>query len=258
MKDIIEQFINQLGEDQKLSNNTKFAYKSDLNDLIDYVVLNNSQIADLNHTWVKDYLKHLEEINKERNSFNRRASTFRLFLRFLYKNKLAPTNYSLIVDNQSPFFKTKENEDDLQEIKKIIEETKLQIEHKLIILFISRLGLTATQIASLNTFQVDFETKSIELSDTEKFILPYEIFTLLREYLINTRQNVFGSSEHLNLFLNEKGKPYTDSDIYRLIKNLSDEVSPDKRISTRSLKKLSEKRFDVMAIQKELFGTFNS
>ena len=133
MKEIIEQFIAQIEEDQKFSLNTKNAYKSDLKELIDYVTSKNAQISDLNQSWIRDYLKNLEETNKERNSFNRRASTFRIFLRFLYKNKMAPTNYSLIVTNQVTFFKTEEDTE-LSEMKKIIEDTKLTPTQRLILL----------------------------------------------------------------------------------------------------------------------------
>src|SRR3989338_7344422 len=127
MREIVEQFMEQIEDDQKLSSNTKSAYKSDLNDLINYILKTKSLINDIDHNWVKNYLKNLEETNKERNSYNRRASTFRSFLKFLYRNKMAPTNYSLIVDNQSIFFKTQEEEPPLEEIKNIINDNKLKI-----------------------------------------------------------------------------------------------------------------------------------
>lgn len=253
MKEIIEQFINQIEEDQKLSSNTKSAYKSDLTELINYVVSKNAQLSNLDQTWIRDYLKHLEETNKERNSFNRRASTFRIFLRFLYKNKMAPTNYSLIVTNQTTFFKTEEDIE-LSEMKQIIEDTKLTLTQRLILLMIGRLGLDGTQISSLLTFQVDFENKLITLSDTEKIELPLEVFSLLREYLLDLRQTLPGAQEHLNLFLTEKGKPMTDADIYKLIKSLRENLGLEGKLTTRNLKKLSENKIDVLSMQREIFN----
>ena len=256
MKEIIEQFINQIEEEQKLSSNTKNAYKSDLKEFIDYVVSKNAQLSDINQTWVRDYLKNLEETNTERNSFNRRASTFRLFLRFLYKNKMAPTNYSLIVTNQATFFKTQEDTG-LSEMKKIIEDTKLTTTQRLILLMLGRLGLNGTQISSLRTFQVDFENKLITLSDTEKIELPFEIFSLLREYLLDVRGNLPGAGEHLNLFLNENGKPMTETDIYKMIKTLRENMGLEGKLTTRNLKKLSENKIDVLSMQKEVFNVIS-
>ena len=253
MKEIIEQFINQIEEDQKLSSNTKSAYKSDLNELIEYSTSKNAQLSDLNQTWVRDYLKHLEEINQERNSYNRRASTFRLFLRFLYKNKMAPTNYSLIVSNQATFFKTQEDTEP-SEMKKIIEDTRLTALQRLILLMLGRLGLNGTQIAELKTFQVDFENKLITLSDTEKIELPLEVFSLLREYLLDIRETIPGAGEHLNLFLNENGKPMTETDIYKMIKTLRESLGLEGKLTTRSLKKLSENKIDVLTMQREVLG----
>jgi len=250
--EIIEQFINQIEQDQKLSLNTKIAYKGDLKDLLDYVTNSNAQITDVNQTWVKDYLKYLEETNKERNSFNRRASTFRIFLRFLYKNKLAPTNYSLIVNNLTTFDKTRDKLE-IEDIKKITKETKLQLDQRLILLMIGKLGLTATQIASLNTHQIDFENKSIILSDTEKIELPYEIFILLREYLIEARAKLPGATDNLSLLLNNQGSPITELDIYKLIKTLSEELSLQGKLTTRNLKKSLENKNDILSMQREVF-----
>ena len=253
MKEIIEQFINQIEEDQKLSSNTKSAYKSDLKELLDYATSKNAQLSDLDQSWVRDYLKHLEGRNKERNSYNRRASTFRLFLRFLYKNKMAPTNYSLIVNNQATFFKTQEDSEP-SEMKKIIEDSKLTTPQRLILLMLGRLGLSGTQISSLRTFQVDFENKLITLSDTEKIELPFEVFSLLREYLLDLRETLPGSNEHLNLFLNENGRPMNESDIYKLIKSLRESLGLEGKLTTRSLKKLSENKIDVLSMQREVLN----
>lgn len=253
MQEIIKQFISQIEEDRNLSTNTKASYKSDLNDLLGYVINTNSEPSSVNQEWVRNYLKHLEETNKERNSYNRRASTFRIFLRFLYKNNLSPTNYALIVDNQPTFVKTQEDEIESTCIKQMIEGTNLRIDQRLILLLIGRFGLTGTQIASLSTFQVDFENRAICLSDTEKVILPIEIFVILREYLLEVRANLSGANENLSLFLNEKGNSITEIDIYKLIKTLSEELGLQGKLTTRNLKKSLEAKNDILSMQREIF-----
>ncbi len=258
MFELIEQFINQIEEDQNFSQNTKTAYKGDLKDLCNYITTTNTQLGNINHTWVKDYLKYLVEHNKERNSFNRRASTLRIFLRYLYKNRLVPTNYSLIVDNQTVLIKTNEHALEINEIKNIIENQDLKIDQRLILLMIGKLGLTATQIESLNIHQVDFENKTISLSDTEKLILKDDIFILFRDYLLNYRANLPNANEHLSLFINEKGGALAETDIYKLIKKLSEEHGLKGKLTTRNLKKLSEDRLDVLLMQKELFDVTQS
>src|SRR3989338_6192148 len=197
MREIVEQFMEQIEDDQKLSSNTKSAYKSDLNDLINYILKTKSLINDIDHNWVKNYLKNLEETNKERNSYNRRASTFRSFLKFLYRNKMAPTNYSLIVDNQTSLYKSKEDELQSEDIKKIIDDTKLKADQRLILLMIGRLNLTGTQIVSLNTFQVDFENKLINISDTEKIELPSHIFFLYPHFAVHLLYSYKARSDYL-------------------------------------------------------------
>lgn len=257
MKNIIQQFISQIEEDQSLLPNTKTSYKSDLKELLEYSVAANTQPHDINQEWVRNYLRHLESTNKERNSFNRRASTFRIFLRFLYKNKLAPTNYSLIVSNLTTFEKTQNNELETEDIRKIIEDTKLKPEQKLILQLIGKIGLTATQIVSLNTFQVDFENKLISLSDSERIYLPQEVFISLREYLLEVRSNIPEASESLSLFLNESGKPLTEADIYKMIKKISEDLSLQGKFTTRSLKKSAENKIDILSMQKEVFGVIS-
>ena len=253
MQAIIEQLINQIDKDQRFLPNTKIGYKSDLKDLLQYVLETNAQISDVNKDWVKKYLQHLEETNKEKTSFNRRASTFRLFLRFLYNNKLAPTNYSLIVSSQSGFIKSKE-EFETEDLRKIIEDTKLNTAQRLILLMIGKLGLSGTQITALNTIQVDFENKALNVSDTERIYLPHEIFSILRNYLLEVRQNLPGAKENLSLFLNEDGRVLSEQDIYRLIKRLSTDLKLEGRLTTRSFKKSLENKVDILAMQKEVFN----
>lgn len=257
MHEIITQFIDQIEQDQKLSSNTKSAYRSDLNDLIEFVESTNSQTTDVNQAWVKNYLKHLEETNRERNSYNRRASTFRIFLRFLYKNNFAPTNYSLIVNSLTIFPKTREGDLEIDDIKKIIEDTKLKPDQRLILLMIGKLGLTGTQIASLNTYQVDFENKLINLSDTEKIELPFEIFVILREYLLEVRSKLPNATEHLSLFLSEKGSPVTELEIYKLIKKASEGLSTQGKLTARNLKKSLESKNDILSMQQEVFSVIS-
>ena len=253
MKNLIEQFILQIEEDQNFSLNTKSSYKSDLNELLEYVIGNNSEIKGVNQNWVKNYLKYLEENVKEKNSFNRKASTFRIFLRFLYRNKLIPANYSLIVNNRSTFYKTKELNLEVETINNILDESKLLLYQKLILFFIGKLGLTGTQIASLNTHQVSFENKIISLSDSEKIELPHKIFILLREYLLEERQKLPNANDKTNLFLNENGKPVLENDIYKLIKELSIKFSLQGKLTTRSLKRSLDKN-DILSMQREVFS----
>ncbi len=254
MLEVIEQFINQIEEDQNFSTNTKFAYRGDLRDLSNYIARTNAQLKDINHLWVKEYLKYLEETNKERNSFNRRASTLRMFLKYLYKNRLAPTNYSLIVDNQTALIKTQEYTLEDEEMKKIFDIPNLKIDQKLIILLISKLGLSATQLESLNIHQIDFENKTINISDTEKIKLSEEVFFVLREYVLNIRTQFIESNEYLNLLLNASGKPITEADVYKLIKNLSSELGLEGKLTTRTLKKLAVKKIDLFSMQKEVLS----
>jgi len=252
MQDIIQQLIKQVEENQRLSNNTKQAYKGDLLELLEYIQETNTVISDINQTWTKSYLKHLEKTNKERNSYNRRASTFRTFLKFLYKNKLAPTNYSLIVNNLTTFTRSSADNLEPEDIQKIIGSTKLNKKDKLILLFIGKLGLTATQIAEIKTFQVDFEKKVISLSDNEKIYLPNEIFNELRDYMVNQRANEVDNNT-LSLFLNESNEPVTELDIYKLIRNLSADLKLDKKLTARNLKRSFDNRIDVLSMQREIF-----
>lgn len=254
MKEIILQFIEQIEQDQKFSTNTKIAYRSDLTEFLEYVERTNTKINTINHIWVKNYIKHLGETNKERNSFNRRASTFRLFLRFLYKNKLAPTNYSLIVNNLSVFYKNYDDVLKKEDIKKIIEETKLKDGQRLILFLIGRLGLSATQIAEIKTYEIDFENKIINMSDTEKIYLPNEIFILLRDYVIKTRAAHQTHNDNLSLFLNEKGEAISETDIYKLIKKLSGDLKLEGKLNTRTLKNSFENKIDVLSVQRQVLS----
>lgn len=258
MNGLIQQLITQIEEDQAFSPNTKSSYKSDLNELLNYITKTGTKLQDINQHWVKNYLNHLEETNKERNSYNRRSATFRIFLRFLYKLKLLPANYSLIVNNRSITHRHIGSESEENDLRKIINETRLRIDHRLILLFIGKLGLSGTQLALLCTHQVDFENKAINVSDTEKVYLPDNIFVLLREYLLEYRSSLPNANLQLNLFLDENGNPINETEIYKLIKKLSTGFSLDGKLTTRTLKKLSQPKGDILSMQTEVLKVIKS
>lgn len=260
VKEIIEQFINQIEQDQKFSENTKSAYRSDLNELIEYITQNNSLIKDIDLNWVKNYFKHLEDTNVEKNSLNRRASTFRLFLKFLYLNKLAPTNYSLIINNSSTHKKFLSDSDEqiLLEIKNLIEGDKLPIEQKLILLMIGRLGISGTDLILIQTHQVDFENRQIKFSESDYISIEDNLFKILRDYLLNHRNIYPDSGKHLCLFFNDEGNPLTENDVYKLIKKISIENGFEGKLTTRNLKKIYDYKKDILSIQKEVLGVISS
>lgn len=258
MQDIIKQLIYQIEKDGKLTPNTKASYKSDLNELLDYSLNKKSKVQDINQAWVKEYLKHLEDTNREKNSYNRRASTFRTFLKHLYLNKLAPTNYALIVNNATTFNTKKDHELKNQNINEIIENAELTKEQKIILYLICETGLSATQIVTLNTYQVDFENKSINISDREKVILSEKLFNELRDYLLNVRCNLIGADKILSLFLDELGLAYTEDDIYKLVKKLSTDLNLEGKFTTRNLKNTLSSKKDFLSMQEEVLSVISS
>lgn len=251
MQDIIQQLIHQIENNSKYTHSTKACYKSDLNELLEYVKRLDCSIRDINRDWIKSYLTYLEELHKERNSFNRKASTFRLFLKYLYLNKLTPSNFSLIVYTLGNIEKLNEDSLSQEEIIQIIENANLPLDHKLILVLLNKSGLDATEIVSLNSHQIDFENKCILLSDSEKVFLDFETFNLLRDYLINVRPKKEGADKFLKIFLNTAGRPLGETDIYTIVKDLSTSLNLEGKLTTRTIKKSRNQKRDILSIQKD-------
>lgn len=78
MNDYIEDYINYVYIEKKLSNNTKMAYERDLKAFASY--LNNKNIENITANDIKDYIGYLNNIKEKDKSIARKIVSIRTFL----------------------------------------------------------------------------------------------------------------------------------------------------------------------------------
>ena len=91
--DILLLFDEMLLVEKQLSNNTRRAYKSDINSYIKFIHSKyNLSILDVDSRNLTGWLRSLSKKSISRNSYLRKISSIKEFYHFLYSDKLAKFN----------------------------------------------------------------------------------------------------------------------------------------------------------------------
>ena len=91
--DILLLFDEMLLAEKQLSNNTRRAYKSDINSYIKFIHAKyNLSILDVDSKNLTSWLRSLSKNSISRNSYLRKISSIKEFYRFLYSDELVKFN----------------------------------------------------------------------------------------------------------------------------------------------------------------------
>ena len=91
--DILDLFDEMLLVEKQLSNNTRRAYKSDINLYIEFIHTKyNLSILDVDNKNLTSWFRCLSKESISRNSYLRKISSIKEFYRFLYSDELIKFN----------------------------------------------------------------------------------------------------------------------------------------------------------------------
>ncbi|WP_407931039.1 site-specific integrase, partial [Ignavibacterium album] len=97
---VIEQFLSQLSNIRRYSDNTIKAYRIDLSEFGNFCVNNSKQdISDITEKFLKKYLINLTERELDKTSISRKLSAIRSLFRFAFRNELIATNPASALPN---------------------------------------------------------------------------------------------------------------------------------------------------------------
>ncbi len=87
MEKQINNFLEFIKEDKKLSENTLQSYRRDLVQFEDYVNSNKLNFLKATEEDMKKYFSHLQEVGKKTSTISRNIASIRSFYQFLVRNK---------------------------------------------------------------------------------------------------------------------------------------------------------------------------
>jgi site-specific recombinase XerD len=89
---LVERYLSYMEGPRRASPHTVAAYRSDLEDLLEFCHRMSKALADVDHKTLRSYLAHLDTRGLARATIKRRASVVRRFYRFCQREGLVETN----------------------------------------------------------------------------------------------------------------------------------------------------------------------
>lgn len=242
MQEYIDDFINYLTLERKLSNNTIESYSFDLMKFNDY--FKNSNIKRINEDDITSYLEYLNKEEKlSERSIERHLTTIRSFYKYLIKNDFIKIDITKNIDNLK-LGKYLPNTLSLEEIDKLMDislNTPFDFRTKAMLELMYGSGLRISELVKLKLSDIDLYNNTILIhgKGNKERIVPLGEYA--KEYLekyLDVRYQLLKkkNGNYEELFLNNHGKPITRNGFNFLLNNILKEKGINKEITPHTLR----------------------
>lgn len=260
MEKQINNFLEFLKEDKKLSENTLLSYERDVVQYQKYLEENKINHIKCTEENIKEYLKYLEEIGKKSSTVSRSLASIRSFYQYLLrlkKVKKDPTEgiESPKIEKKAPSILSS------QEVELLLEQPKnvdlKGIRDKAMLEFAYATGMRVTEIISLNIEDVNLEEGIVTCRNVGKQRnIPLGTLSLkaLEDYIKNARPIIIKDDTIKALFVNTNGKRLTRQGFWKIVKYYKEQAHISKEITPHVLRHsfathLLQNGADLKAIQ---------
>lgn len=236
----IEEYLDYIKYERKLSNETIKNYKYDLDKFI--VFLKNKKIHSFKDVSLKDiesYLKNISDMNPR--SISRNITSINNLFIFLLKNKKIKTNPCEFIDRPKLAKKLPDtlSFDEVSKILDIPLKTKFDYRNKAMLEILYGSGLRISELISLTLRDIDLENDIIRCigKGSKERIVPindYEMY-FLKEYM-EKRELFLVNGNNDYLFLNNHGKKMTRQGFLKNLKKILQEKGINKNVTPHTLR----------------------
>lgn len=242
MEDLLDDYINYVLFERRLSKNTAQSYKNDLKKFSLFLKEKKiNSFKDVSKKDITDYLEYLNKHNFSSASLARKLTTIKNFYTYLTKIELIDENISEGIERPKlrkklPQVLTIEEVDRLLDINL---NTPFDYRNKAMLELLYGTGLRITELLDLKLNDVDFSNCVIRClgKGSKERIVPigeYVIFYLrsyleYRDYFLKKKKNDF-------LFLNSRGDRLSRFSFFKILKQLLIKQHINKDISPHSLR----------------------
>lgn len=242
MEKQINNFLEFIKEDKKLSENTLQSYRRDIMQFENYVNSNKLNYLKVTEENMKEYFSHLQEIGKKTSTISRNIASIRSFYQFLLRNKKMkkdPTEkiQSPKVDKKAPSILTS------QEIELLLEQPKnidlKGIRDKAMLEFAYATGMRVSEIITLNIEDVNLKDGLVTCrTGSRQRNIPLGSLSLkaLADYIENSRPILIKDENVKALFVNTNGRRLTRQGFWKIVKYYKEQAHITKDITPHVLR----------------------
>ncbi len=217
----VEWFLDYLKIEKGASLHTLEAYNRDLAEVIASIGDSLDQWEDLSHSHLQSFDLFLARV-PSRRSAQRKASSFRSFLKFLQKNNVhfavdLPSTGGFKIGKRLP---KAIDEQSIKDMLSLTEDSNVHLRNIVILELLYGAGLRVSELLSLDMTQVDLDSSAIRVigkrNKTRLIPLPSQTNSILNSYLKEVRPG-FIKGPTGSVFLSTRGRPLSRQAINSLV-----------------------------------------
>ena len=242
MKKDIEDFINYIIFEKRLSKNTSSAYNRDLNKYREF--LNSRNIYESKDISKSDIEKYIEELYKEHEeitSIARKLTTIKSFHNYMFQTKKIDINVAETIERPK-LRKKLPNVLSVEEVDKLLDiqgDSVFDYRNKSMLELMYASGLRVSELLDLKIGDIDILNCVVRVvgKGSKERIIPIGDYTIesLNKYL-DVRGSLLKNRTCEYLYLNKNGTRLSRFSFFKIIKKLLREKGINKDISPHTLR----------------------
>ena len=239
----IDDYLNYLLIEKKLSNNTIDSYKSDLKAFIEYLTKKGIHIPNrVEKSNIIDYITVLKGNNISSRTIARVITTLRGYYKYLMKEKIADSSPIEHID-MPKLKKALPKVLNINEVNKLLDikcKDAFDYRNKAMIEVLYATGLRVSELTNLQLHDINIENKVLRCigKGNKERIVPLGDYAInavneyIKEYRSSLQKGYFDDS----LFLNNHGKKITRQGFYKILKSLGKKANLQRKFSPHTLR----------------------
>ena len=243
---MIDKFIDYLRYERNRSELTVESYGRSLRDFETYFKNRDSQLSweSVDSDIIRDWMESMMDKGDMASTVNRCLSAVRSFYRFALSRGLVKQDPSHIVKGPKkqkmlPQYVRENEMDRLLDIPEMWGDAYKDIRARTIIILLYETGLRRSELTGLNDADVDFVSRQLKVTGkrNKQRVIPFgeEMTAELQHYIV-ARNAQFENRMEDALFLSDKGRRVTPSQVYVTVRKYLSKVTTMKKRSPHVLR----------------------
>ena len=240
MKEAIKDYVNYIYIEKKLSDNTKKAYEHDLILFSDYI--NNKNVNHITTNDIKNYIKHLHDLNEKDKSIARKIVSVRTFFDYLMKNHIITINPCEKIESpklRKSLPKTL-NKEEIDKLLSLRPNNAKEYRNKAMIELMYATGLRVSELVNLDVNDINLKDDYVRVfgkGKKERIVPLAEVTTkILDEYINIYRPTLLKGYLTDRVFISSYGKGITRQAFFKILKKIAKEQGITKDFSPHTLR----------------------
>lgn len=262
MEKVLKDFVQELREDKRLSDNTLESYARDIRKFLIYLSENNLDFKLIKKTNIIAYILYLQKAGRATSSISRSIASIRAFYKMLIKNNIVINDPTLNLESPKSEKRVPQVLS-VQEIEKLLSLPNIGeskgVRDRAMLEMLYATGIRVTELINLDIGDVNFEIGFIKCNGNKERIIPMgkAAIEMLKTYIAEYRGKLVSSPNETALFLNFHGERMTRQGFWKIIKHYASLADINKAITPHTLRHsfaahLIENGADLKSVQQML------